>query len=292
MTTLLTSLNSSLPTTAVELRPPRAQLDAAAGIEAWIDTYHAVRSLTNQNNYVFLTDSAVGQREEHNLRHLVTNLGDDAPREQVVPFLTAKHSLEYCLAYADRAWEHDFRSLVVVGGDTTVGPKRCVSRGWELRRLIRDRQPGLDLGGWVNPMKDATRQVGYLLESHVAADFYLTQVVSHYDMSNVDQFLAESARQGLNLPGLFGVFYYRSGNPRTLDSLARFLPVPRERLTEEFASGVTAEQVCARSVGALRRLGVRHVYISNLPVTQAAETLTTIREVANRYAVKGNGHVG
>jgi hypothetical protein len=58
---------------------------------------------------VFLTDSAVGAREENNLRHLVANLGDDVARDRVVPFLTAKHSLEYCLAYADRARQHGFR---------------------------------------------------------------------------------------------------------------------------------------------------------------------------------------
>ena len=223
--------------TAAELRPPRVELDAAAGIEAWIDTYHAVRGLTAHNNCVFLTDSAVGQREEHNLRHLITNLGDDAPRERVIPFLTAKHSLDYCVAYADQAWEYGFRSLVVVGGDTTVGPSRCVPRGWNLRQLIRARQPDIELGGWANPTKNAARQVGHLLESHVAADFYLTQVVSHHNLSGVERFLAESERRGLELPGVFGVFYYRSGNQRTLDNLARFLPVPREQLVDEFAFG-------------------------------------------------------
>ena len=60
---------------AAELRPPRAELDSAEGMDAWIDTYHAVRSLTRQDVRVFLTDSAVGTQEENNLRHLVTNLG-------------------------------------------------------------------------------------------------------------------------------------------------------------------------------------------------------------------------
>ena len=36
-----------------------------AGIDAWINTYHAVRSLTRQGTYVFLTDSAVGAPEEN-----------------------------------------------------------------------------------------------------------------------------------------------------------------------------------------------------------------------------------
>ena len=60
---------------AAELRPPRAELGTAAAMDAWIDTYRAVRSLTRRDLFVMLTDSAVGSQEEDNLRHLVTNLG-------------------------------------------------------------------------------------------------------------------------------------------------------------------------------------------------------------------------
>ncbi len=268
--------------TAVELRPPRAALDSHAGMEAWIDTYHAVRGLTRQETFVFLTDSAVGQREEHNLRHLVTNLGDDAPRERVVPFLTAKHSLDYCLAYATRAWQDGFRSLVVLGGDTSVGPARCVERGWQLRRAIRDRQPGFELGGWANPHKNASEQVGFLLEPEATADFFLTQIVSHHDMPAVERFLREVEQHGLTIPGVFGVFYYRSANRRTLDGLTPFLPVPTRSLTREFSEGASAEVVCARTVRALRSVGVRHVYISNLPIAGAPRVLQTIAEHASR----------
>src|SRR5262245_53182421 len=74
---------------AAELRPPRAGLDATKGIDAWIDTYHGIRRLARQTIPVFLTDSAVGTQEENNLRHLVNNLGRDAPRDRVVPFLTS-----------------------------------------------------------------------------------------------------------------------------------------------------------------------------------------------------------
>src|SRR5258706_15889139 len=95
-----------------ELRPPRAELDAAEGMDAWIDTYHAVQRLTRQGTYVFLTDSAVGMQEEDNLRHLVLNLGTNVPHERIVPFLTSKHSLEYCLSYAERAHQHGFPALV------------------------------------------------------------------------------------------------------------------------------------------------------------------------------------
>ena len=68
-----------------------------------------------------VTDSAVGAQEENNLRHLVTNLGDAVGRHRVVPFLTTKHSLEFCLAYADQVVQHGFPALVVLGGDKHVG---------------------------------------------------------------------------------------------------------------------------------------------------------------------------
>src|SRR5919107_1279802 len=121
---------------AAELRPPRAELDAADGMDAWIDTYHSVRSLTRQGTTVFLTDSAVGTQEENNLRHLVTNMGRDVSRQHVIPFLTSKHSLDFCLSYAEQAWQQGFTSLVVLGGDKTVGRPRCVEHASTLRREI------------------------------------------------------------------------------------------------------------------------------------------------------------
>src|SRR4026208_1290785 len=101
MSVLVERLKSGTPVIAAELRPPRAELETAASMDAWIDTYHAVRSLTADGTPVFLTDSAVGLKEEDNLRHLVSNLGSEVSRRTVVPFLTCKHPLEYCLAYAD-----------------------------------------------------------------------------------------------------------------------------------------------------------------------------------------------
>src|SRR5258705_13302452 len=107
-----------------ELRPPRAELDAAEGMDAWIDTYHAVQRLTRRGTVVFLADRAVGEPEEDNLRHLVTNLGLDVPRDRIVPFLTSKHSLEFCLSYAERAHQSGFPALVVLGGDKAMGVPR------------------------------------------------------------------------------------------------------------------------------------------------------------------------
>jgi 5,10-methylenetetrahydrofolate reductase len=265
---------------SVELRPPRAELDSAAGRDAWIDTHHAVRGFVRDETYVFLTDSAVGEREEHNLRHLIINLGTDVPRDHVVPFLTTKHTLDYCLSYAERAWTEGFRSLVVLGGDRSVGPARCVDHAWELRKLIGEHVPGLSLGGWANPHADPAAQVGFVSEARFHADYFLTQVVSHHDMAKVDRFLEEYARQGVTRPGVFGLFYYRSANPRTLKTLQQFLPVPAADLSREFAEGASPELVCARTVKALRRAGVRHFYISNLPVARARATFEKVLALA------------
>jgi hypothetical protein len=262
---------------AAELRPPRAELGSREGMDAWIDTYHAVRTLTKQNVAVFLTDSAVGLQEENNLRHLVTNLGPDMPRSLVVPFLTTKHSLDFCLSYAEQAWQHNFPALVVLGGDRTVGRPRCVNHAWELRQKIKAHEPRLALGGWANPYGDAAQQVDYLADSSFSAEFYLTQIVSHLDADPVARFLDETRRRSLDrVPGMFGVFYYRSANRRTLDVLSKFLPVPVDALVAEFASGASPVEICARTIRAMMDLGVRHFYISNLPLTGTAPTLNAI----------------
>ena len=266
----------SSPVIAAELRPPRAELALREGMDAWIDTYHAVRSLTRSGIYVFLTDSAVGLQEEDNLRHLVANLGGDVPREKVVPFLTSKHRLEYCLSYAGRAWQHEFRSLVVLGGDKSVGPPRSVEHAWQLRQAIRKHEPRLSLGGWANPNRDAERQVGFLQDADFTGEFYLTQIVSHHDVAPVAQFMNAADRKNLALHGLFGVFFYRSANAATLGTLSRFLPVPVEALTKEFSSGATPVDVAARTIRAMMDVGVRHFYVSNLPLGRAESTLTAI----------------
>ena len=278
------SLRSGGNLIAAELRPPRAELDAVEGMDAWIDTYHAVRSLTRQDVRVFLTDSAVGTQEENNLRHLVTNLGRDIVPDRVVPFLTTKHSLDFCLTYAEQAWQSGFSSLVILGGDKSVGRPRRVEHAWELREAIRQRVPALALGGWANPYGDAVHQADYLQDPRFTAEYYLTQIASHLDMQPVERFLAETRRRGIEQPGVFGVFYYRSANLKTLQTLSRFLPVPVEGLVREFASGATAIDICARTMRALIDAGVRHFYLSNLPIRGTAPTLNAILERVNAPA--------
>lgn len=277
--TLLSALGETGLGLSVELRPPRAELDPAAGMDAWIDTYHAVSGFVRNGTFVFLTDSAVGANEEQNLRHLVINLGTEVPRDRVVPFLTSKHPLDFCLSYAERAWHEGFGALVVLGGDRAIGPPRCVEHAWQLREAIREHVPNLTLGGWANPHAEAAVQVQYLGDHHFHGEFFLTQVVSHHDGEAIDRFLEQTHRQQMKLPGIFGVFYYRSANPKTLATLKQFLPVPADQLIKEFGEGATPEEVCARTIRALKARGIRHVYVSNLPVGRARQTLGKIAQL-------------
>jgi hypothetical protein len=96
----------------------------------------------------------------------------------------------------------------------------------------------------------------------------------------VEAFLREAERQGVTTPGVFGVFYYRSAKASTLQTLSQFLPVPVEGLTAEFAEGLTPVDVCARTIRTLLSLGVKHFYVSNLPLVRTASVLTAILDKA------------
>ena len=266
--TVLQRLRQERPLVAVELRPPRTGLSSAESMELWIDMYHSIQRLARHDTMIFLTDNAVGLSEEENLAHLTANLAGDVDPRLIVPFLTSKHSIEYCQMHASRAASHGFEALTVLGGDHTAGPPRCVPHARELRSLIRQRVPGLDLGGWANPHRPAEEQVSFLLDRQFQAEFYLTQIVSHHSIRAVERFVTEAQRRGVPYPGVFGVFLYRSASPATLTKLADFFPVPAAELTREFASGMSPEEICARSVRMLREVGVEKVYLSNLGVQQ------------------------
>jgi 5,10-methylenetetrahydrofolate reductase len=193
-----------------------------------------------------------------------------------VPFLTSKHSRDYCLSYADRAHESGFPAVVVLGGDKSVGTPRCVEHAWQLRLMLRQRNHAIALGGWANPYADPERQVEYLSDPEFTAEFYLTQVVSHHHVDRVERFISAAERRGLTLPAVFGVFFYRSANPRTLSALNAFLPVPAVGLTRDFAAGATPEDVCARTIRTLMDAGARHFYISNLPIGRAQHVLADV----------------
>jgi hypothetical protein len=263
-TSVVRRLREDRPLVAVELRPPRSGMSYGASVDAWIDLYHSIRRLARQDTLVLLTDNAVGQAEEENLAHLTANLAGELVPAQVVPFLTAKHSLDYIQLYAARAASNGFEALTVVGGETSGGPARCFPHAFQLRRWLRQRVPSLGLGGWVNPLRDPTEQVDFLLNPEFEAEFYLTQIVSHHSVDRVERFLSEARRRGVPYPGVFGVFMYRSANPRTLQQLGSYFPVPAEGVTRDFQEGLSAEEICARSIRALRQAGVDKVYVSNL----------------------------
>ena len=249
------------------------------GMDAWIDTYHAVTRLRPRRTFVFLTDSAVGAREEHNLRHLVINLGTDVPRDHVVPFLTTKHSLEFCLSLRRARLAGRLPSLVVLGGDQ-IG-RSAAMRGARVAAARGD--PRARAGAVARRLGQSARRsgdagCGYLADDRFTGEFFLTQVVSHHDdgeRRRVPRGAASSGRS--RLPGIFGVFYYRSANPKTLQTLKQFLPVPVEGLTREFAEGVDAGRRSARARSARSAPpACKHFYVSNLPVGRARQTLQRV----------------
>jgi len=273
---ILESLRDPAPLVTVELRPPRAGLSPSDSMDAWIDMHHAVRRFSGERRFVFVTDNAVGSAEEENLSHMIANLGEGADPRRIVPFLTLKHSLEYCLVYAERAAAAGFEALAVLGGDHSVGAPRCLPHAHLLRERLRERVPSLVLGGWANPHRDAAEQADFLASPNCHADFFLTQVVSHHSARQVEAFLRAAEEREVGAPGVFGVFYYRSANPETLSRLSEFFPVPAAALTREFGSGATAEAVCARSVRALLDAGARRIYVSNLGLTRPEARLKRI----------------
>jgi 5,10-methylenetetrahydrofolate reductase len=259
----------------VEMCPPRVDLPLEQSVDAWIDSNRLMRKITSLGRFVFMTDGAIGRREEPNLRHVTINLGAGADRSRIVPILTTKHPLEYCLEFAERSHTLGFTSLVVLGGDKSDETPRCVEHAYELRRLIRKEVPGLTLGGWASP-HGGRKQVEFMLHPEYSADFYLGQIVSHYHTAAIDEFVNETERLGVKIPGIYGVFYYRTPNPKTFAMLSKFLPVPVAELTRDFAAGTSPDEICARSVHALLQRGIRNIYISNLPMPSGVETFGRI----------------
>jgi 5,10-methylenetetrahydrofolate reductase len=230
---------------------------------AWIDLHHSLGRLTKDELFVFLTDNAVGAAEEENLAHVGANVGDDVDLRRIIPILTTKHTLDYCTMFASRAQSEGFDALTVLGGDKSVGTERCVPHGRDLRDILRVRLPDLVLGGWTNPHRDAREQVEFLAAEDAYTDFALTQIVSHHSLPDVERFLERVHTVGATVPTVFGVFFYRSANAKTLETLGGFFPVPAEEVTRDFESA-SAEEICARTIRALRAVGADKVYVSNL----------------------------
>ena len=197
-----------------------------------------------------------------------------------MPFLTCKHPIDYCLGYADRAVQEGFEALVVLGGDKSRGT--AALRRARLAAAGRDprHQPDLPLGGWANPHASPAGQVGHLLEPRATAEFYLTQIVSHHSVDRVEAFLAEADAQAADAPWHVRRLLLPLGERQDARGAQGFLPVPAEELTAEFAAGATPDEICARTIRALREAGVRHFYVSNLPLQRASLTLSRVLTLA------------
>ena len=276
----LSRISSDRPLVGVELRPPRTGMSRGDSINVWIDMYHAMERLARRDTVIFLTDNAVGQAEEENLGHLSANLSDQVDRSKIVPFLTAKHSLDYCHLYASRAFGSGFKAITVLGGDRTIGAPRCVPHSSDLRRSLRGRVPSLHLGGWANPLRDLAGQLDLLASPEYEVDFYLTQIVSHHQLDTVERFVTETSRRGIQIPAVFGVFYYRSAKPETLKWLSRYFPVPVDGLVRDFERGLSPVEVCAASIRALRDVGAEKVYVSNLDLRRIDSLFAAILDAA------------
>jgi hypothetical protein len=135
-------------------------------------------------------------------------------------------------------------------------------------RAIHRHRPGLTLGGWASPRKRGGTGRTPLSE-RANADFYLTQIVSHHNAAKVEQFVEEGRRRGLMLPGLFGIFYYRSSQSEDAERAQRVSAGSRRGLTREFGEGASAEgdlrAVAAAAVGR----GRATLHVSNLPLGRA-----------------------
>jgi hypothetical protein len=276
---ILETLARPGPLVTVELRPPRTDVDSSGSMAAWIDLHHSLSRLTKDELFVFLTDNAVGAAEEESLAHVGANVAESVDLRRIVPILTTKHTLQYCETFAARAASDGFDALTVLGGDTSVGAPRCVPHGSDLRRILRAKVPSLALGGWVNPHRDAETQVGFVSGPDAHAEFALSQIVSHHSIAEVQRVLDTMERRGIRVPVVFGVFFYRSANRGTLDTLSRFFPVPMPDLTREFEAGASAEEICARSIRELREVGAEKIYVSNLGNRGAGRRLKKILEL-------------
>ncbi|MCG8470010.1 MAG: hypothetical protein MJB57_17680 [Gemmatimonadetes bacterium] len=273
----LDRLRSETPSVGVELRPPRADLARGSAMDTWIDLSHSIRRVVARDAFLMLTDNAVGQREEENLQHLTTNVVGEVDPWRVIPFLTTKHPLDYCLRYGDRARLRGLDALTVVGGDPGGAP-RCVPHAYELRRLLRERVPDMALGGWVNPHRPTDEQIRFVSDDGFEADYYLTQVISHHDIGRAEAWLRALDDAGIDLPGAFGIFYYRNGRREALERLSRFFPVPVDAVARAFESGVDPIEHCGRTIRALRDVGARHVYVCNLGAAGAGSSFPRIMD--------------
>ena len=245
---------------AAELRPPRAELGPAAGMDAWIDTYHA-DPRAGAPRPVRLSDRQrrrlAGRGQPPASRHQSRADVGRSRADRAVPHVEAHARV--LPAYAERARQHGFPALVVLGGDKASARRAASSmRGSCARPSARAAGRSRSAAGPIR-MRRPTRQVGFLLDDHAHADFYLTQIVSHHDRARCRAFLGEggSARAS-GCPASSACSTTAAPTRRTLnDARASSCRCRWTHCRAEFASGADAVDICARTVRALVDEGAR-----------------------------------
>ncbi len=131
------------------------------------------------------------------------------------------------------------------------------------------------LAGWANPHRDPDEQYRFLTEDF-HAEVSLTQVVTHHSPGDLETLARRLDRDGIDLPLIAGIFHFHNANPRRLEMLGRYFPVPAEQITRAYASGMDPEAYTATAVRSALDSGARAVYISNLGMTGAPRRLERI----------------
>ena len=232
---LLSALRSGSSVFAAELRPPRAELATQRG-HGRVDR-HVSRGPAADARRARTCSSPTApsaRRRKTTCGTWSLNLGNDVPRDRIVPFLTSKHPTRVPpFIRRARAPERVQRARGARRRQERRRRRDASSTRGSSRKLLRDRDRTLALGGWANPHGDPDRQVDFLDGARFPrrvlpdADRQPSRPSSRWRASS-----RRRARRHLTLPGVFGVFYYRSANPRTLDALRAFLPVPTRGANE------------------------------------------------------------
>ena len=248
---LVRALRATVPSVlSVELRPPRAELDAAAGMDAWIDTYHAVSGLVARR------DVRVPHRQRrrrarrtqpaasrHQPRH-----GRAARSRRAVPDDEALAASSACRTPSARGRKASGR-WSCSAATRSVGPPRCV----DARVAAARGDPRARAGALARRLGESARRSGdagglsrrRALHRRVLPD---AGRLASRRRGRSSAFCEElDAAAASTLPGIFGVFYYRSANPKTLETLKQFLPVPVEGLTRGVRGGRDAGRRSARA---------------------------------------------
>ena len=210
---LLAALRSGASVFAAELRPPRAELAHAEGMDAWIDTYHAVRRLTRQGTFVFLTDSAVGARggrqpaaPGHESRAATCRASGScrsSPR--------SIRSSTACRTPSARTRAAFRRSWCSAATSRSARRDRSSTRGSCARCCASATARSRSAAGRIRMAIPSGRST-FSPTPDFHAEFYLTQIVSHHTSRRSRGSCETADGAASTLPGLFGVFYYRSAN--------------------------------------------------------------------------------